>query len=109
MSILQLQQNQIRIFRVLWSRPIPLSWYFKPQWENEYGEKWSEHLCNRWLIHDRQLKNFTADLPTCPCSLEHALTDKGRFSPDPGCNKDANPDCPYNKGAVHCVISGVPK
>lgn len=45
----------------------------------------------------------------CPCTLEHALADKGRFLPDFDCDKDANPDCRYNKGAVHCVRTGAPR
>ncbi|KAK6626128.1 hypothetical protein RUM43_006433 [Polyplax serrata] len=93
---------------VLWSRPIPLAWYFGPQWRKKYGERWSETLCNKWTMYDRYLKNFAADIPICPCSLQHALLDKGRFLPDFSCDKDTNIECFYNKNAVHCVRSGAP-
>lgn len=96
-------------FRVLWSKPIPLGWYFGPQWERIYGNKWPHRLCDKWIMHDRYLKNFAAEVSLCPCTLEHALNDKGRFLPDFDCDKDSNPDCFYNKGAVHCVKTGVPK
>ncbi|XP_063236326.1 protein mesh isoform X2 [Bacillus rossius redtenbacheri] len=92
----------------LWSRPIPLSWYFSPQWERMYGTAWSQRLCNNWLTNDRYLKNFAAEVPQCPCTLEHALYDKGRFMPDFDCDKDINPDCFYHSGAVHCVRTGAP-
>ncbi|XP_058804487.1 protein mesh isoform X2 [Phymastichus coffea] len=102
------QYNDLEISPVLWSRPIPLGWYFNPQWERRYGEKWPHYLCDKWLMNDRYLKNFAAGISLCPCTLEHALSDKGRFLADPNCDKDSNPDCFYNKGAVHCVITGAP-
>lgn len=95
--------------RVLWSKPIPLAWYFNYQWERKYGSRWSEEMCNEWITDDRYLKNFAAEVPQCPCMLEHALSDKGRFLPDFDCDKDANPNCYYHKGAVHCVRSGAPR
>jgi len=93
---------------VLWSKPIPLAWYFNAQWERRHGSRWSEQMCNEWITDDRFLKNFAAEVPQCPCTLEHALSDKGRFLPDFDCDKDANPTCLYHWGAVHCVRSGVP-
>ncbi|XP_044731193.1 protein mesh isoform X2 [Chrysoperla carnea] len=102
------QQTGYNFGPVLWSKPVPLAWYFAPQWEQKYGKRWAEQLCNRWLIHDRYLKNFAHDLHQCPCKLEHALNDKGRFLPDFDCDKDSNPSCYYNRGAIHCVRSGAP-
>jgi len=95
--------------RVLWSKPIPLAWYFNGQWERRHGSRWSERMCSEWITDDRFLKNFAAEVPQCPCTLEHALSDKGRFLPDFDCDKDANPTCLYHWGAVHCVRSGVPR
>ncbi|KAK5643851.1 hypothetical protein RI129_007696 [Pyrocoelia pectoralis] len=97
-----------RITPVIWSRPIPLGWYFAPQWEREYGQNWTDTLCDNWIRNDRYLRNFTNQLPQCPCTLEHALSDKGRFMPDPDCDKDANPKCEYHRGAVHCVRTASP-
>lgn len=95
-------------FRVLWSRPIPLAWYFAPQWERIHGSRWPQRLCDKWIMNDRYLKNFAAEVSLCPCTMEHALNDKGRFLPDYDCDKDSNIDCYYNYGAVHCVKTGAP-
>ncbi|XP_008548218.1 protein mesh isoform X3 [Microplitis demolitor] len=102
------EYSGLQITPVLWSKPIPLAWYFGPQWERRYGSKWPEELCNEWIKHDRYLKNFAAEISLCPCKLEHALYDKGRFLPDYDCDKDSNPDCFYNNGAIHCVKTGTP-
>ncbi|CAH0591404.1 unnamed protein product [Chrysodeixis includens] len=98
----------VSISPVLWSRPIPLGWYFAPQWERLHGQRWPNALCNNWLRTDRFLKNFASQVWVCPCTLEHALLDKGRFMPDVACDKDTNPTCRYHWGSVHCVRSGGP-
>ncbi|XP_072945598.1 protein mesh isoform X1 [Epargyreus clarus] len=98
----------VSISPVLWSRPIPLGWYFAPQWERLHGQRWPQSMCNNWLRTDRFLKNFASQVWVCPCTLEHALLDKGRFMPDPGCDKDTNPTCRYHWGAIHCVKSSSP-
>lgn len=87
---------------------MPLGWYFAPQWERWHGSSWPERLCDTWIKNDRYLKNFAAEIFQCPCTLEHALVDRGRFLPDADCDRDANPQCLYNKGAVHCVTTGAP-
>ncbi|KAJ9599570.1 hypothetical protein L9F63_009968, partial [Diploptera punctata] len=103
------QYEGLTVSPVLWSKPIPLAWYFRPQWERQFGSRWAERMCNQWITDDRYLKNFAAEVPQCPCTLEHALNDKGRFLPDFDCDKDANPNCFYHYGAVHCVRSGAPR
>ncbi|XP_032523025.2 protein mesh isoform X1 [Danaus plexippus] len=100
--------KDVAISPVLWSRPIPLGWYFAPQWERMYGQRWSQSMCNNWLRTDRFLKNYAAQVWVCPCTLEHALLDKGRFMPDLDCDRDINPTCRYHWGAIHCVRSGGP-
>lgn len=92
--------------RTLWSKPIPLGWYFGPQWERIHGRDWPRALCNNWLNSDRFLRNFAADIPLCPCTLEHAIFDKGRYMPDFECDRDYNPTCLHHRGAIHCVRSG---
>lgn len=72
----------------LWSKPIPLGWYFGPQWERIHGRNWPRALCDNWLRTDRFLRNFAANIPVCPCTLEHATLDKGRFMPDFECDRD---------------------
>lgn len=99
--------NDFKITPVIWSRPIPLAWFFGPQWE-KINKKWPEDFCNKWLMKEDRLKKFTDKLFKCPCTLEQAIYDKGRFLPDNECDKDFNPGCMYNKGAVHCVRSARP-
>ncbi|KAK4887724.1 hypothetical protein RN001_003995 [Aquatica leii] len=103
-----IEGTDAKITPVIWSRPIPLSWYFSFQWEKEYGTNWPDSLCDKWIENDRYLKDFVHELPHCPCTLEHALTDKGRYMPDPDCDKDSNPECEYHRGAIHCVRTGFP-
>ncbi|XP_022920575.2 protein mesh isoform X1 [Onthophagus taurus] len=100
--------NGYSVTPMIWSRPIPLGWYFNFQWERDYGSNWPLALCNEWLRTDRFLKSFTHKLNQCPCTLQHALNDKGRFLPDFDCDRDSNPLCMYNRGAMHCVRTGAP-
>ncbi|XP_035724650.1 protein mesh-like isoform X2 [Vespa mandarinia] len=102
------QYSGINISPVLWSKPIPIAWYFGPQWERLYGSRWPQRMCDKWIMNDRYLKNFAAEIALCPCTLNHALYDKGRFMPDFDCDKDSNPDCYYNSHASHCVRTGAP-
>lgn len=44
------------LIRVLWSRPIPLAWYFAPQWEQKHGLLWPRALCDNWIRTDRYLR-----------------------------------------------------
>ncbi|KAL1114994.1 hypothetical protein AAG570_007817, partial [Ranatra chinensis] len=102
------QYEGLTISPVIWSKPIPLAWYFAPQWERLYGKKWPEAMCDKWIMNDRYLKNFAAEISQCPCTLEQAMGDKGRFLPDFDCDIDSNPNCFYHKGAKHCVRTGAP-
>ena len=48
--------------RVLWSQPIPIAWYFGPQWARVYGTEWAARVCNRWIENDRNLKHFAGEV-----------------------------------------------
>ncbi|CAB3241492.1 unnamed protein product [Arctia plantaginis] len=98
----------VAVSPILFSRPIPLGWYFAPQWERLHGTRWPNAMCNNWLRTDRFLRNFAAQVWVCPCTLEHALLDKGRFMPDVNCDRDTNPTCRYHWGGIHCVKSATP-
>lgn len=50
------------LLRVVWSRPIPLAWYFRPQWERIYGTGWTTAMCDRWIENDRNLRNFAYEV-----------------------------------------------
>ncbi|KPU80188.1 uncharacterized protein Dana_GF16595, isoform C [Drosophila ananassae] len=102
------QYSGLAISPILWSRPVPLAWYMAPQWKEQHGIQWPRALCDNWLRSDRFLRNFAADLPLCPCTLDQAVLDKGRYRPDRECDKDSNPSCLRHRGAIHCVVSGTP-
>ncbi|KAH7731534.1 Protein K03H1.5 [Aphelenchoides avenae] len=90
---------------VLWSKPTPFPWYYKPIWEDQYGRNWATDMCVEWFEYDGQRRNFIMDLTSqapCPCKLAQALLDIGRFMPIMNCDKDGDTSCPFNKGAQHC-------
>ena len=75
--------RDVRQSPVLWSRPIPLDWYFAPQWEREFGsgDQWKNQFCDDWARNE-PADLFEASLPQCPCTLQKAQLDRGRFVPD---------------------------
>lgn len=91
----------------MWSKPIPLAWYFAPQWEQKYGLNWPQMFCDNWIINDRRQEYFANKLPLCPCTLKHALNDKGRYMPDIKCDKSTNSTstCLLNAEAFQCMKS----
>lgn len=92
---------------ILWSRPIPLGWYFSPQWKRFEGDKWAHERCNNWINYDRQMQPFTYELPICPCMMHQAASDKGRYVPDFECDRYGNAKCEYHHGAIMCYRSGL--
>jgi len=87
----------------LWSRPIPLAWYFSAQWKDHYGDDWPVAMCDRWTEFDRNLRNFAFETQRCPCLLKQAVADRGRFLPDFTCDIYGNTECDNHWGAIHCV------
>ena len=56
----------------IWSRPLPLGWYFSEQWRRFEGPNWIQQKCDNWISGDRLLKNFANELPmvsTVECPL----------------------------------------
>uniref|UniRef100_A0A0N5BZK0 AMOP domain protein n=1 Tax=Strongyloides papillosus TaxID=174720 RepID=A0A0N5BZK0_STREA len=91
-----------------WSKMTPFGWYFRDVWEYEYGSDWALELCKDWFDYDGRRINYAMDLEPsvpCPCVLDQALLDIGRFMPLIGCDRDGDASCNYNKGAQHCVMS----
>ncbi|KAH9494563.1 hypothetical protein Btru_019855 [Bulinus truncatus] len=88
--------------------PFPLGWYVNEQLKEDLGSNWSDNLCLEWHDRDSQHKEWTSNLLPCPCNLDQALADFGRFQPDPGCNLYAGSKCYYHTEAKHCVRSIVP-
>ncbi|CAG2178697.1 unnamed protein product, partial [Oppiella nova] len=90
----------------IWSRPMPLAWYFKTQWEREYGNngRWKEHFCHDWF----QQESYVQEVSRCPCTLQQAELDRGRFSPDLECNVIDRKCDTFHRGAQHCLRTGRP-
>ncbi|XP_013409259.1 protein mesh-like isoform X1 [Lingula anatina] len=63
-------------------------------------------VCRSWFAKDRDVP-LPGDLPPCPCTLQQALRDRGRYGPDPTCYQGSSYayNCELNPGAEHCVIS----
>ena len=94
---------------VLWSRPIPLDWYFAPQWEREFGngDQWKYHFCDNW-VKDEPAYLIENTLPQCPYTLQQAELDRGRFVPDLDCNVIDRKCDAFHKGAMQCMRSARP-
>ncbi|CAD5214530.1 unnamed protein product [Bursaphelenchus okinawaensis] len=93
---------------MFWSKMTPFGWFFRPQWEYQYGTDWALELCRDWFDYDGKRVNYAMDLEPsipCPCTIDQAILDIGRFMPLFGCDRDGDASCEYNKGAQHCVMS----
>uniref|UniRef100_A0A1I7RLD5 Protein mesh n=2 Tax=Bursaphelenchus xylophilus TaxID=6326 RepID=A0A1I7RLD5_BURXY len=91
-----------------WSSPVSFGWFFKEQWEYHYGMDWAMHLCQEWYDYDGRRENFVMELEPkipCPCTLDQAVTDIGRFTALPECDQEGDHRCYYHQGAKHCVLS----
>ena len=49
---------------MIWSKPIPLGWYFNAQWKRYLGSNFVEAMCDKFIQEDREWKNFAYELPT---------------------------------------------
>ncbi|XP_074605108.1 sushi domain containing 2 mesh isoform X2 [Brevipalpus obovatus] len=102
--------DQITRSPIIWSRAMPLAWYFRRQWEREYGAhgRWKSHLCHEWADREKYGDQFATTVHRCPCTREQAILDRGRFSPDLECNIQDRQCEVFHKGAQHCVTTGRP-
>lgn len=76
--------------------------------EEEYQEDtltWSNNKCLDWASADDAMVTYTNSLISCPCTLDQALADSGRFQPDTGCSMFSGSVCTYHVGAKHCIRS----
>ncbi|XP_012940921.1 sushi domain-containing protein 2 [Aplysia californica] len=88
--------------------PIPLGWYVNEELTKVRGGDWSNQKCHEWHSKDSADEKWVEEIIPCPCSLDQALADFGRFQPDPGCNLYTGSACYFHIGAKHCVRSVVP-
>ncbi|XP_055351550.1 protein mesh-like [Paramacrobiotus metropolitanus] len=91
----------------LWSEMIPLAWYFRKQWRQDFGDDYAGQFCRDWYYSDRALPEFIGSLEACPCTKQQAQADKGRFIPDVECDYDGISTCNFHKDAIHCVYGRV--
>ncbi|XP_064481211.1 protein mesh-like isoform X2 [Ornithodoros turicata] len=92
----------------IWSRPMPLAWYFWPQWERKIGLDWKDQFCDNWHQRESITDRFALTLWRCPCTMKQSDFDRGRFAPDGLCNTYSKKCDPLHKGALHCVRTGRP-
>lgn len=92
----------------IWSRPMPLAWYFAHQWDRAYGSNWKDRFCNEWFERESNSDRFALTLWRCPCTMKQSDFDRGRFAPDTSCNTYTKKCDPLHKGAQHCVRTGRP-
>jgi hypothetical protein len=93
---------------VIWSRPMPLAWYFRPQWVRSIGYNYKDHFCSNWYERESFADRFAATVWRCPCTLKQVQIDKGRFSPDLQCNIIDRRCDTFHRDALHCVQTGRP-
>ena len=87
----------------LWSRVHVLQWF-----NGDDITFW----CYDWIEKEVRFGfYFLYVTPPCPCTLDQAQIDIGRFSPHPLCNIDISSpsNCIHKPGAMHCVRANTPR
>uniref|UniRef100_A0ABM0M9L1 Protein mesh-like n=1 Tax=Saccoglossus kowalevskii TaxID=10224 RepID=A0ABM0M9L1_SACKO len=88
-------------FHALWSDVHELAWVHGI----DAGD-W----CYNWHKSDENVSPSLKDTVPCPCTLQQAFADIGRYSPHPRCSTRSVTDdnCVDMPGAVHCIRANVP-
>ncbi|XP_072048712.1 sushi domain-containing protein 2-like [Amphiura filiformis] len=87
-----------------WSGTHALGYILNQEYQdNPIG--WSTIKCDEWNQDEISLPDFVDELIACPCTLQQAIADSGRFQPDTGCSMYSGSVCKYHQGAKHCVRS----
>ncbi|KRY61525.1 Uncharacterized protein T03_15396, partial [Trichinella britovi] len=76
-----------------------------PNAKKNLGPDWALKRCIEWYEKDGKWRNFWMDLQPCPCTLDQALFDVGRFMPYLECDMNGDGGCYYHRGSSHCVMS----
>ncbi|XP_072026993.1 uncharacterized protein [Amphiura filiformis] len=80
-------------------------------WISPRSSVWcTSHLSGNWISIETNLggSTFLTNTPACPCDLNQALVDFGRFHPHPKCNMADNNCAGLYADAVHCVRATMP-
>ncbi|CAD5115351.1 DgyrCDS4331 [Dimorphilus gyrociliatus] len=91
----------------MWSHFIPLGWFIKTFSKSDRGSDWAKSKCQAWHSKDIRDRTWRTELDPCPCTIQQAKADFGRFQPDPYCqeNNKFPENCARHTEAVHCVRS----
>ncbi|XP_056013014.1 sushi domain-containing protein 2-like isoform X2 [Ostrea edulis] len=91
--------------RAMFSGVVPMGWLVNSRMLALYGNNWQHAKCVAWYNEDRKDMRWLEQLEYCPCNVQQALSDFGRWQTDVGCNLYSNnPNkCRFHLGAVHCV------
>lgn len=93
-------------YRTMPSGAMPFGWLMRKYEESKHGSQWLHEKCTSWYRAEIEDMQWISRLDHCPCSLEQALLDFGRWQTDLSCNMySKTPTCGFHKGAVHCVRS----
>ena len=87
-------------------RMTTLGWYVRQAMESRHGNNWQSAMCGNWYDRDKQNTAWVQTLLSCPCSLDQAIADFGRWAPDDGCSfrkAQGQLNCYFHGGAKHCV------
>ena len=85
---------------------MPFGWLMRKHLEKVHGSQWLHEKCVQWYADEVDHMQWIEALDNCPCSLQQALLDFGRWQTDLSCNMfSRKPTCAFHKGAVHCVRS----
>lgn len=87
------------------SKIIPLGWYIAPTLRHEIGANWASRKCELMKKDVDNNKDWLDHLIPCPCNLDQALADFGRWLTEPDCDSFSNSKCRFHDEAVHCFKS----
>ena len=88
----------------MWSNTHAFGYILNQEYQDN-PQSWSTNRCDEWNQDETSLPDFVDELIPCPCTLEQAIADSGRFQPDTGCSMYSGSVCTYHQGAKHCVRS----
>uniref|UniRef100_A0A5S6QTX0 AMOP domain-containing protein n=1 Tax=Trichuris muris TaxID=70415 RepID=A0A5S6QTX0_TRIMR len=93
---------------IYWSDLVPFGWYFHDVWQYQLGSNWATDMCIDWFQYDGRRENFYMFLENkqpCPCTLDQAMVDIGRYVALSDCDINGDHRCYYTQGAQHCVVA----
>ena len=88
------------------TQPLPAIWSV-PYNANQETQFDSQQWCQEWDASESVLDVTSDNVISCPCTLQQALADIGRFEPDPWCSMTREAgiqgNCQYRPLAKHCI------